>query len=175
MTIESILYHIGLGLPVVLMFFVSAAVGWFVRKEAGALVGSGIVAAILNFGATVREGGLDVTQRQTAIAAGASVISSAVVFLLLYGVFRAMLEEAEKPRNIVLALVSFALITVGALASMAGSLLLTGYPMWNDYTASLALYVALSGGLAAVAQSEENERKSKVAKVETVAADTIDQ
>ena len=143
-------------------------------KEAGALVGSGIVAAILNFGATVREGGLDVTQRQTAVAAGASVISSAVVFLLLYGVGRGLQEEAAKQRNIVLILGSLVLITVGALGSMAGSLWLTGYPVLNDYTASLAVYVALFGALWAVAQSEENERKSKTAKVESAAADTID-
>lgn len=173
MTMEFILYSIGFGLPAVLMLSVSAMVGWIVRKEAGALVCSGIVASILNFGATVREGGLDLTQRQTAIAAGASMISTAVIFLLLHAAGRTMREEAATQRNIVLTLGALALITVGAAGSMAGTLFLTGYPMWNDYTASLTVYVALFGGLAAVAQSVVNERKSMAAKVESKAADTM--
>lgn len=173
MTMEFILYTIGFGLPAVLLLLISAGVGWIARKEVGALVGSGIVTAILNFGVTVREAGPIVTEREVAIAAGASLVSSAVAFLLLYSLVRAAREEAAGEPKLVVALAATALIAGGAAASMAGSLLLTGHWMWNDYTSGLTVYMFLFGGLA-VAASELEKEKSKSAKVESGGAETSD-
>lgn len=173
MTLEFILYTIGFGFWTVLVLFISAAIGWVARKEVGALVGSGVIAAILNFGVTVREAGPNVTDREAAIAAGASLVSSAVAFLLLYFIVRAARDEAAGEPKLVVALAAPALIAGGAAASMAGSLLLTGHWMWNDNTAGLTVYMLLFGGLA-VAASELEKEKSKPGKVESAAADTHD-
>lgn len=174
MTMEFILYSIGFGLPTVLMLFVSAVVGWIVRKEVGALVCCGIVTAILNFGAAVRDAGSNITQQQSAVAAGSSIISTALIFALVYKGWQALRDEAPKEPKTVLILGALALITGGAAGSMAGALFLTGRPMWNDATASLGIYTLLFGGLAAVASGWE-EAKSKAANTESAAADAIDQ
>lgn len=171
MQLEFILYSIGFGFGTVVVLFISAGIGWIARKEAGALVGSGIVTAILNFGATLREGSSVVTEREAAIAAGASVVSSAVAFVAVYSVAQAMRGEAAGRPRLLVTLAALALITGGAAASIAGSLLLTGHSMWNDHVGSLAVYALLFGGLA-VAASEWEKEKSKSGKVESTAADT---
>lgn len=160
MELEFILYSIGFGFGTVLVLVISAGIGWLARREAGALIGSGFIAAILSFGATLREGGSIVTEREAAIAAGASVVSSAVAFVALYSVAQAMRGEAAGQPKLVATLAALALITGGAAASIAGSLLLTAHSMWNDHVGSLTVYALLFGGFAIAASDWEKEKST---------------
>lgn len=173
MTFESILYSIGFGFGTVLVLFMAAGIGWIVREEVGALVGSGIVTMTLSFGATLHEGGSTVAAREAAISAGASILASAVVFVALYSVAQGMRAEAAGQPRLVVTSGALALIAGSAAASIAGSLLLAGHSMWNDHVGSLAVYALLFGGLASAA-SEWEKKKSGSGKEQSAAADASD-
>lgn len=174
MSLEFILYSIGWGLPAVLVLLVSAAVGWAVKKETGALICSGTMMAVLNFGSVVREAGVSLTQEQSAIAAGAAGLSTVATFLLLYAALHSVRREAAIQSKIVGALGAMAALSAAAAGSMAVSLHLTGHPIWNDFVLSLAVYAALFVALAFVA-SEWQESRTKAADTETAFGEPLDQ
>ena len=148
MTIESVLYNIGAGLPIVLAFAAASGLGWFIRREGGVAACAGIMAGLLNFGAAIRNAGEPMTQQQSGIAAGAATVSAVAVFFALYTIGLQMRAEAEKHGRLVTAIGTLTLSVVGGCVSMAATLLLTKNPWLTSYTESLFTYSFILGGFA---------------------------
>ena len=147
MSIENILFNIGYGLPFVLLLGVVSGLGWWLRREIGLAIGGGIVAAIFNFGTLMSQAGEAATQRQAAIAAGASAIAAVLAFSIVYLGSRQVRRETAKYEKSIAAMGMFALTVAGALGAMVVALVLTGSPYLSGYTESLMIYSLLLGGL----------------------------
>ena len=134
MSLDYLLYHIGIGIPLALVFAIVSAVGYRLRGNIGLTVAGAVVAAVFGFGTLSRILGESLTQHSAASAFGATAVCTIISFALVYkGVESVDTETELADARYVRATAKLAAVVAGAVIAAFAATVMLGIPSLTAY------------------------------------------